>query len=123
MVRIDQQKNVQNVSVGINHGDAFFSDTVTIANNPRQFVLDFKQATPRFDQMAPDASKQQTTIILKHNTIILDAAVAKILHQLLGERIDKYEESFGEIKIQVQKPQAPKEEKFEATSVRPDYFG
>ncbi len=113
----------KNINVGIKHEDAFFSDSVTIANNPMRFIFDFKQNSPRFDPINPNQEEQQTSIIIKHNVVMVDIQLAKMLHEMLGDRLKKYEEQFGKIKIDKPKPQAKEKKPYEADTVRPDYFG
>jgi hypothetical protein len=112
-------EKVKRVNVNINHGDAYFSDSVTVADNPERFIFDFKQSSPRFDQVAPNNPDQQTTIVMKHNTIVVSAALAKVLHEMLGERIKQHEKMFGKIAKPTKKKQAP----ITSTTVKPSYFG
>ena len=111
---------MKNINVSISPGDAFFSDSITIADNEERFVLDFKQTSPRFDPINLEQQEQQTTIVIKHNPIIMSSSLAKVLYDLLGERIKQHEKMFGQIK----KPGKKKEKKFtEAATVKPAYFG
>ena len=111
----------KNVNVTVNQGDAFFVDSITIADNEERFVLDFKQTSPRFDPLSLDQPDQQTSIVIRHNAVILNASLAKVLYDLLGERIKQHEKMFGTIK-KYQKKQ--KEKDFvEKSSVKPAYFG
>lgn len=110
----------KSINVSINHGDAFFSDSITIADNEERFVLDFKQTSPRFDSVALEQQEQQTSIVIKHNAVVLSASLAKVLHELLGERIKEHEKMFGTIK----KPDKKKKKEFaEAATAKPTYFG
>ncbi len=76
------------------HGDAFAADAVTIMHGKGKIVLDFKSTVPRFDQMEGDS---QHTIITEHDPIVLNPQTAKMLHSLLEDNIEDYEEKFGEI--------------------------
>ncbi|MFH1511349.1 MAG: hypothetical protein ABIF10_06665 [Candidatus Woesearchaeota archaeon] len=108
------------VNVNINPGDAFFSDSITVADNADRFVLDFKQTSPRFDQMQLEGSEQQTLIVIKHNTVIMTSSLAKVFYEMLGERIKQHEKMFGIIK----KPAKQKQKEFsESATVKPSYFG
>jgi hypothetical protein len=112
-------EKVKRVNVNINHGDAYFSDSVTVADNPDRFIFDFKQSSPRFDQTAPNSPEQQTTIVMKHNTIVVSSQLAKVLHDMLGERIKQHEKMFGKI----QKPAKKKQVVGSPTTAKPTYFG
>lgn len=76
------------------HGDVFNAESITIMHGEGAIVLDFKQSSPRFDQVEGDT---QHTLITEHDTIKLDPQTAKMLHELLEENIENYEEKFGEI--------------------------
>jgi hypothetical protein len=110
---------VKRVNVNINHGDAYFSDSVTVADNPDRFIFDFKQSSPRFDQTAPNSPEQQTTIVMKHNTIVVSSQLAKVLHEMLGERIKQHEKMFGKIP----KPTKRTQSVTQASTAKPSYFG
>lgn len=78
------------------HNKPFNADAVTIMHNEGSLVLDFKNTTPRFDQVNGDA---QHTVITEHNAVTLNPQMAKILLNLLQENIEDYEEKFGEIEL------------------------
>ncbi len=87
----------KSVNVQIDHRDAgFFSDAVSIIYNPSKFILDFKQNTPRIDQIQ---DKQQQTIAVKHNVIIMDIKFAKIFLETLKKSVAGFEKKHGEIKM------------------------
>ncbi len=87
----------RNVNVQIDHREeAFYSDSISIIYNPSKFILDFKQNTPRIDQIH---GKSQETIAVKHNVIILDVKFAKIFLNTLKKSVEGYEKKHGEIKI------------------------
>jgi hypothetical protein len=117
---MEEQKEL---NIRINQGDAFFCDSITIADNPTKFVLDFKQNTPRFDPVNLEQNEQRVSMILKHNVVVMDAELAKVLYGMLGERIKKHEEMFG--KIKEPKRQKIKEKKgfSSAETIKPSYFG
>ena len=112
-------EKVKRVNLNINHGDAFFSDSVTVADNPDRFIFDFKQSSPRFDQVAPNSQEQQTTIVMKHSTIVMSTQLAKVLHEMLGERLKQHEKMFGKIP----KPAKKKQVASNPTTAKPSYFG
>jgi hypothetical protein len=87
----------KSVNIQIDHREgAFYSDSISIIYNPSKFILDFKQSTPRIDQIQ---DKQQQTIAVKHNVIILDVKFAKIFHETLKKSVEGYEKKHGVIKI------------------------
>jgi hypothetical protein len=87
----------KSINVQIDHRDAgFYSDSISIIYNPSKFILDFKQSTPRIDQIQ---DKQQQTIAVKHNVIILDIKFAKIFLETLKKSVDGYEKKHGVIKL------------------------
>ena len=92
----------RNVNVQIDHRkEGFYSDSISIIYNPSKFILDFKQNTPRIDQVH---GKSQETIAVKHNVIILDVKFAKIFLNTLTKSIEGYEKKHGKI----QTPKKPK---------------
>lgn len=107
----------------IDDGNAFFAHETSINFNPTQFILDFKQITPRLDPRAQEA----VTMRMEHNVIMLEPFHAKNLAHFLVQTIKKYEDEFGEIG----KPRAvdKAEEKMktkkegETTDTTPTYFG
>lgn len=96
------KKKEKKMNVKIDPGGAgFFSDFITVSHNPKNFIVDFQQATPRFTRLGEN--KPQHTMYVKHNTVILDPNVAKNLLKTLKKNIKKYEEKFGEIKSKKKK--------------------
>lgn len=114
-------EKTKNVNVSVNHGEAFFSDSITVADNVERFVFDFKQTSPRFDPIDLDHPEQQTSIAIQHNTVVVGASLAKVFHDMLGERIRQHEKMYGMIK----KPSGRQKEKefSDAATVKPSYFG
>jgi hypothetical protein len=96
--------------------DAFYANNIALFNNPTEFVLDFTQVTPRINMVQ---SKQIITYVVKHNPIVLEPRQAKILLDLLGENIARYEKKFGKIKL----PKGKKQEKESLTKKFSDYIG
>ncbi len=81
---------------GINHGGpAFFSDAATIRFNEAKFALDFKQTSPRTDEL-PDGPHD--SIVIHHNVIVVDPLMAKNLVDVMDNLVKKYEKQFGKIK-------------------------
>ena len=84
------------INIAIEHGEpVFFSDSVAIIHNPSKFILDFKQATPRVDQIG---DKDRQSIVVKHKPIMMDVEFAKNFLKTLEASIKKYEKQFGKIK-------------------------
>lgn len=107
------------INVQIDHREAaFYSDSISIIYNPTKFILDFKQNTPRIDQIQ---DKQQQTIAIKHNVIILDIKFAKIFMETLKKSVEGYEKKHGEIKIP--KQQKKVEKTAIVTNVEEGYIG
>lgn len=91
------------INVSMDHTEpAFFTDNVTVWHNPSKFVIDFIQASPRFDQFG---DKNQQTIAVKHKTIMMDPALAKIFLNVLKENVGNYEKKVGKITVPKRKKQ------------------
>ena len=75
---------------------AFFADSVAIIHNPMKFIIDFRQGSPRIDQIGENT---QETIFIDHNVIMIDPMTAKIFSNLLTENIKNYEKQFGKIDV------------------------
>ena len=102
------------VGVSLDHSEpAFFTDNVTVSHSPNKFVIDFSQTTPRFDNFE---DKQQQTFVIKHKTIVLDPQFAKIFSDILQQNVNRYEKTFGSIKIPKEKKAKVKLEKTESTT-------
>jgi hypothetical protein len=111
----------KHINISVNHGQAFFSDSITVADNVERFVFDFKQTTPRFDPTTLEQPEQQTSINLQHNAVVVSAVLAKVFYEMLGERIKQHEKMYGVIKKPSQKSQ---EKGFkESATIKPSYFG
>ncbi len=109
------------LNVSIEEGPSFFSHETSINFNPTQFILDFKNVTPRMDPRFQDGP----VIHIKHSAVMLELYHAKRFHELLGQALQNYEKQYGKI----EKPKAiEKQEKrmkdkgAEKESV-PNYFG
>ena len=106
----------------IDDGKAFFAHETSINFNPHQFVLDFKQITPRLDPR----SQEVVTMHMEHNVVMLDPFHAKNLAHFLTQTVEKFEKEFGEIKKPTAAEKAEKkttQEKTETTDTTPTYFG
>ena len=89
-------ENKKSMNIKIDHGDLFYTDAATVIHAPNKFIFDFKQGAPRIDQIGDE---EHQTIVLKHNTIIMEAQFAKKLLNLLKENMKNYEKNFGKIKL------------------------
>ncbi len=105
------EKKPEKMNVQIDPGpEVFFSDTVTVSHTQSKFVIDFVQMVPRFDYIA---GRQEQTLVVKHNAVIMDPVVAKNFLNVLRENIRKYEKQFGKIEVPKKKPQKAKKERVE----------
>ncbi len=66
--------------------DAIYSNFVLITHSPSEIVLDFAK-------LLPNVPKAKV-----HARIIMTPMNAKLLHQALGQNLEKFEDKFGEIK-------------------------
>ena len=105
-------ENTQNVSVD-HGGESFFTDSIAIMHGPTKFIVDFKQSTPRIDQVGGD---QQQTLNITHNSVIMDPQTAKVLLNILKDNIKKFEEKNGEIEL-------PEKDEKKDMSTERDYIG
>lgn len=105
------KKNIMKLEMD-NGGPAFFSDTVTISHNPRKFILDFQQMTPRFTRTGTEPNQK---MFLTHDVVMLDPEVVKDLARILNDNIKNYEKRFGEIKVKKARPVPKEPEKIEYT--------
>ncbi len=104
----------QKIQVNVDPGkETFFSDGVVVSHNQSKFTLDFRQTTPRFNQL-PGQDEPNMMFALCHNSIMMDPVLVKDFANSLTENIQKYEEKFGEIKIPKQQPrkEEPVEEEY-----------
>jgi hypothetical protein len=88
------------INFDIKNGEVFFAHELSINFNPTQFVLDFKNVTPRVDPRSHEAP----LISIKHNVILLEPYHTKKIIEFLSKRIKDYEKEFGKI----EKPEALK---------------
>ncbi len=83
----------EKINMSIIDGDAFFAHEVSINFNPMQFIVDFKNITPRVDPR----SQSKPSLALRHNVIMLEPYHVKQLYNLLGDVIKKYETEYAKI--------------------------
>ena len=112
----------QQISFNINEGRSFFADEVSITNGPTRMILDFKVTTPRVDVRARQG---KVPMVVEHNTVQLDAHLAKQVYELLGNHLEKYEEKYGAIEEPAALKQAREEHEADVSSTdqKPGYFG
>ncbi len=77
-----------NIELGEKEAEGIYSNLAIITHSPAEFVIDFTRVLPG----VPKAKV--------HARIITTPQHAKLLLNALGENIQKFEKSFGEIKIQ-----------------------
>lgn len=101
-------------NISIDHGgEAFFTDSIAIMHGESKFILDFKQSTPRLDQVG---GEQQQSISVEHSSIMMDPTTAKVLLSILKDNVEKYEDNYGEIEL-------PEREEEKDIGTEHDYIG
>lgn len=123
------EKQTKNVNMNIQDGDSFFAHELSINFNPLQFILDFKNITPRIDPR----SQESIVLNMKHNVIMLDPYHTKKMFELLSKVVSDYEKEFGKIEKPKQlekyekrsnKKESGKKGKAKDTEkISPSYFG
>jgi len=88
-----QQPQQINIELGEKEAEGIYSNLAIITHSPAEFVIDFTRVLPG----VPKAKV--------HARIITTPQHAKLLMNALKDNIDKYEKSFGEIKLQGDGPQ------------------
>ena len=76
-----------NIELSEKEAEGIYSNLAIITHSPAEFVIDFTRVLPG----VPKAKV--------HARIITTPQHAKLLMNALGENIQKYEKSFGEIKV------------------------
>lgn len=120
-----EQEQIQKGVVFINDGDSFFAHELTVNFTPTQFVLDFKNITPRTDPRTKDSA----SFLLKHNVIMVEPWHAKRIAEVLGAVVKRYEQEFGEVTKPKALEKAEKKQKSILASQKttkaetPSYFG
>jgi hypothetical protein len=79
-----------NIELGENEAEGIYSNLVLITHSPAEFIFDFARVLP---------GKQKARV---YSRIIKAPQHAKSFLVALQDNIRKYEEQFGEIKLQVQ---------------------
>lgn len=99
-----------------NSNKSFFTDNVSVLHNENNFIIDFKQTTPRMDFVH---DKQDISFVTTHNTVVMNPAMAKSLKEVLQDSIEKYEKQFSEIKM----PKKKKADKKVVETTGTNYIG
>jgi len=81
-----------NIELGEKEAEGIYSNLAIITHSPAEFVIDFTRVLPGI----PKAKV--------HARIITTPQHAKLLLNALKENIEKFEKTFGEIKIQGEPP-------------------
>jgi hypothetical protein len=84
----NQPERQINIELGDAEAEGIYSNLVLITHSPAEFVLDFTRVLP---------GKPKAKV---YSRIILAPTHAKSLLKALDDNIKKYENQFGEIKIQ-----------------------
>ena len=86
----NQPQQTQQINIELNEKEAegIYSNLAIITHSPAEFVIDFTRVLPGI----PKARV--------HARIITTPQHAKLLLNALKENIEKYEKTFGEVKIQ-----------------------
>ncbi len=101
-----------------NSNKAFFADNVSVLHNENQFIIDFKQTTPRIDVVSGD---QKLSFVTMHNSIVISPTMAKSFMDVIKDSIERYEKEFSKIKIPKQKKL--KKTKTEIDGTNNNYIG
>lgn len=120
----EQQK--KSINISIDEGKEFFAHELSINFSPTQFIMDFRNVTPRTDPR----SREVPLLRMRHNLVMVDPWHAKKIHELLGKMLEEYEKQFGGIEL----PKALKmhekkmknnqsKPKASTKEIMPDYFG
>jgi hypothetical protein len=88
MANQPQQPQQINIELGEKEAEGIYSNLAIITHSPAEFVIDFTRVLPGI----PKAKV--------HARIITTPQHAKLLLNALRDNIDKFEHTFGEIKIQ-----------------------
>lgn len=110
----EEKKEQQRINVQVDHGgEAFYCDSITVNAGGNKFVFDFKQTTPRVDQVG---DQNQTSIVIKHKAVVMDPALAKEFLRIFRESVERFENEKGEIKVQVAQKSKQKAQKGSVTA-------
>ena len=111
------------INLSISEGDSFFAHEISVNFNPTQFVLDFKNITPRMDPR----SEEGPTLCIKHNVVLVEPFHLKKFSEFLNKRIEDYEKEFGKIEqpkaVEAYNKKMKKQKPEKSDKQIPSYFG
>jgi hypothetical protein len=84
---VDQQPTRIQIDLGEKEAEGIYSNLVFIAHSPSEFIIDFARLMP-----GPPKSRVFARIVMTPQN-------AKALHRTLGENIDRFEGTHGEIRL------------------------
>ncbi|RLJ02869.1 MAG: hypothetical protein DRP11_02430 [Candidatus Aenigmatarchaeota archaeon] len=83
------------VEFKIDHTEpVFFTDSITVTHNNSKFIIDFRQSTPRLDQIG---NEQKETIVVKHQPVMMDPWLVKSFIEILTKNMESFEKKFGKV--------------------------
>ena len=118
----------ESINLSISDGEPFFAHEVSVNFNPMQFIIDFRNVTPRND---PRTKGRRPSLHLRHNVVMVDTWHMLQIRNLFAKMVETYEKEFGKIKkpkvIETfekkhKKPKTNPDEIEDKTEV-PSYFG
>jgi len=117
-------ENKQQINLGIDHSKEVFytNDFGVIASKNNEITLDFRQTLPRIDAL-PNGQVVRSMQV-KHNPILIQPTLLKMLVIILKEELEKIEKEQGEIKLPEKWKMEKDKDKTITTRVEtPDYIG
>lgn len=84
---MDQQKQQITIELSPEAADGVFANLTIITHSPSEFVLDFAR-------LLPGVPKAKV-----HARVILTPASAKMLWRSLGENVERFEKTHGDIRL------------------------
>ncbi|MFZ9869958.1 MAG: DUF3467 domain-containing protein [Candidatus Kapaibacteriota bacterium] len=90
-----QQPQQMTIELGEKEAEGIYSNLAIISHSPAEFVVDFTRVLPG----VPKARV--------HARVVMTPQHAKLLMHALADNISKYENQFGEIKVDANMPAFP----------------
>jgi len=120
---VHKMKEPKPINIHIKDGVPFFAHEMSCNFTPTQFTFDFKSITPRSDPRSKTPS-----FALEHNVVMVEPFHAKMIFDVLGSVLKKYEDEFGKIKKPKAIEKAEKKQKKmlaeqDGKTKAPHYFG
>jgi len=120
---MEQDQQQQQTHVSIDDGIPFFAHEASINFTPTQFTVDFRCVTPRTDPRG----KGKPAFQIRHNVVMFDPWHFKLLCDIMGPVLKKYEDEFGKVKKPASLTKAEGKKVSKEVTVpsekRPAYFG